>query len=74
MTSTLINEEYARLLIDVRQRIAASQYRAALSVNKELVLLYHSIGKAIMQAQAKHGWGAKVIERLSKDLAVRSRR
>jgi len=36
-------------------------------VNRELVLLYWQIGQAILQHQAKEGWGAKVIGRLAED-------
>jgi predicted nuclease of restriction endonuclease-like (RecB) superfamily len=37
-------------------------------VNKELILLYHHIGCEILKAQHTHGWGAKIIDQLSKDL------
>lgn len=55
-------------MTDLKQRVASSRYKAALSVNKELTLLYHHIGTAILGSQEKHGWGAKVIDQLSKDL------
>ena len=42
--------------------------RAALAVNRELVLLYWGIGKEILARQEQEGWGTKVIERLAKDL------
>ncbi|MGL4426684.1 MAG: PDDEXK nuclease domain-containing protein [Alphaproteobacteria bacterium] len=64
----LISEPYTQLLADLKQRVAASRYKAALSVNKELILLYHHIGKQILEAQGSQGWGAKVIGQLSKDL------
>ena len=44
------------------------QVKAALSVNRELVLLYWQIGRDILARQQAQGWGAKVIERLSRDL------
>lgn len=40
-----------------------------MSVNRELVLLYWHIGREILRAQKAEGWGAKVVERLAKDLA-----
>ncbi|MGL4825697.1 MAG: PDDEXK nuclease domain-containing protein [Alphaproteobacteria bacterium] len=64
----LIGESYTKLLADLKQRVAASRYKAALSVNKELILLYHHIGRQILEAQESQGWGAKVIGQLSKDL------
>jgi predicted nuclease of restriction endonuclease-like (RecB) superfamily len=42
--------------------------RAALSVNRELVLLYWQLGRDILTRQRQQGWGAKVITKLSKDL------
>ena len=68
MSKNIINQEYSQLITDLKARVAASRYKAALSVNKELILLYHHIGKVILEAQAKQGWGAKIIDQLSKDL------
>jgi predicted nuclease of restriction endonuclease-like (RecB) superfamily len=39
------------------------------SVNRELVVLYWSIGRDILSRQENEGWGAKIIDRLSEDLA-----
>ncbi|TAM89561.1 MAG: DUF1016 domain-containing protein [Candidimonas sp.] len=61
-------EGYAGWLADLKTRIHTAQQRAALAVNRELVLLYWQIGRDILARQAKQGWGAKVIERLSQDL------
>jgi predicted nuclease of restriction endonuclease-like (RecB) superfamily len=48
--------------------VRAAQLRASLSVNRELVLLYWSIGRDILERQSQAGWGAKIIERLARDL------
>jgi predicted nuclease of restriction endonuclease-like (RecB) superfamily len=42
--------------------------KTALAVNAQLVLLYWSIGRDILERQTKEGWGAQVIDRLSADL------
>ena len=63
-----IDKEYGVLVESLKTRVKESRYRATLSVNKELVLLYHHIGNQILKSQKEHGWGAKVIDRLSKDL------
>ncbi|CBJ40969.1 conserved hypothethical protein (plasmid) [Ralstonia solanacearum CMR15] len=42
--------------------------RAALSVNRELVTLYWQLGRDIVERQQQQGWGAKVIDRLARDL------
>lgn len=60
--------DYDAFLRDVKARVRAAQVKAALSVNRELVLLYWQIGRDILARQQEQGWGAKVIERLSRDL------
>lgn len=59
---------YAEFLSDLKDRIRTAQIKAALSVNRELILLYWEIGRLILERQEKEGWGAKVIERLARDL------
>jgi predicted nuclease of restriction endonuclease-like (RecB) superfamily len=59
---------YTEWLVDLKSRIHSAQQRAALAVNRELVLLYWQIGRDILARQAEQGWGAKVIERLAHDL------
>jgi hypothetical protein len=68
MEKPLIAEGYAEFLQALKTRIQQAQVRAALSVNRELVVLYWHIGREILQKQQAQGWGAKVIERLAKDL------
>lgn len=67
-SSSLVPEGYPQLLSDLKERIRTAQVRAAVSVNRELVLLYWQIGRMILDRQAQAGWGAKVIDQLSKDL------
>ena len=61
-------EVYDSFLQDLKDRIRTAQLRAALSVNRELVLLYWSVGRDILTRQENEGWGAKIIDRLSDDL------
>src|SRR5215212_2225080 len=68
--SALIPTSYAPLLADLKARVRAAQVKAALSVNRELILLYWHIGREILRAQKTEGWGTKVVERLAKDLAA----
>lgn len=60
--------EYGLFLEELKDRIRTAQVRAAVSVNRELVLLYWQIGQRIRAAQATRGWGAQVIRKLSADL------
>jgi predicted nuclease of restriction endonuclease-like (RecB) superfamily len=68
MSSYLIPSDYAAWLTEVKTRIQSARSRAALAVNSEVVRLYHSIGRDILERQSRQGWGAKVIDRLSSDL------
>src|ERR1700674_5256917 len=65
-------EGYDDLLRDLKERIRTAQVRAALAVNRELVRLYWQIGRDILIRQQEQGWGAKVIDRLARDLRAES--
>ena len=60
--------DYASWLSSLKRRIHEAQIRAAVVVNTELVRLYWQIGHEILERQNEQGWGAKVVERLAKDL------
>lgn len=66
--SELLPQDYPAFLQSLKERIRQAQVRAALSVNRELVLLYWQIGREILNRQEQEGWGAKVIDRLAQDL------
>ncbi len=61
---------YAKWLSELKSRIAEARRRAVVAVNSELVRLYWGLGRDILERQAKHGWGAKVIEKVAHDLGV----
>ena len=61
-------DSYELFLIALKKRIRTAQVKAALAVNKELILLYWQIGRDILQRQAVEGWGGKVVTQLAKDL------
>jgi predicted nuclease of restriction endonuclease-like (RecB) superfamily len=63
-----LSKSYQELLGRLKSQIRTAQVRAAASVNRELVMLYWSIGNEILIRQTKEGWGAKIIDQLSKDL------
>ncbi|MHC5773302.1 PDDEXK nuclease domain-containing protein [Nostoc sp.] len=65
-TSAIVG--YEDFLTELKSRISSAQLRAAVAVNKELVLLYWQIGRDILNRQQQQGWGAKVINRLAADL------
>lgn len=62
--------DYTAWLTDLKARIRNAQTRAAISVNRELVLLYWQIGREILDRQHAQGWGSKVIDGLAHDLCT----
>lgn len=62
------NNDYEKILADLKKRIRESQLKASVSVNKELLILYWNMGKTIVEKQEKSRWGTNVLEKLSKDL------
>ena len=67
-TPLLPPEGYADWLAQLKGQITTARQRAALAVNAELAQLYALIGRDILQRQNAQGWGAKVIDRLARDL------
>lgn len=67
-SSTFTPEGYNEWLNQLKNDISHTQQKAVQTVNQALVQLYHHIGQEILQRQQHQGWGAKVIERLARDL------
>lgn len=64
----LPEEDYDKFLAEMKELIETAQVKAALAVNQEMILLYWQIGREILNRQKHQGWGANVVNRLSKDL------
>ena len=59
------NEQYFAVVENIKNEIKNAQYKAAVSVNNELVMLYYNIGRIINQNKV---WGNKFIDNLSLDI------
>lgn len=59
--------EYISIVENIKQEITAAQYRAAVHVNADLLLLYHSIGCIINDHKS---WGNKFIDNLATDIKM----
>jgi len=62
--------DYRALIERLKARVRESQARVARTVNRELVMLYWSIGREIVQQQKVSGWGDDVVGRISADLTA----
>ena len=56
--------ECAEFFEQLKNYVVTSRYKAARTVNKELLLLYHYIGTQILQKQNQQGWGTNFKEKL----------
>jgi hypothetical protein len=70
VTSVDLPDGYAEVLARLRSEVRSARSRSLRSVNAELIRLYWTVGKAVLQQQAERGWGAKVIDRLAADLSA----
>ena len=61
------NGDYLNIVESIKTEIKTAQYKAALSVNRELILLYYSIGRIINEHKA---WGNKFIDNLAADIRI----
>jgi predicted nuclease of restriction endonuclease-like (RecB) superfamily len=61
-------QEYKDFLEVIKNQVYQSQYEALKQVNKQLIALYWSIGKHIVEKQEQYNWGKSIVETLSKDL------
>lgn len=61
------NNQYTKILKSIKNEIINSHYKALISVNRELILMYWNIGKIILQQSQ---WGNKFIDKLSIDLSI----
>ncbi len=61
------NNDYLKTIESIKSEIKSAQYKAAVSVNRELIMLYYNIGKIINEHKA---WGNKFIDNLAADIKL----
>ena len=60
-----IENEYIEWIKSIKEDIRGAQLKAALSVNREMLILYFNLGKRISEAKADMRWGGKFYSNLS---------
>ena len=68
MNNEILPNDYRETLNLIIQKIQLAQQKAVISANITLLDLYWEIGNVILKKKKEQGWGAKVIETLSKDI------
>ena len=64
------DKEYAQWVAELKHRIKSAQIKAAVKVNRELINLYWSIGKDIVERKAEDTLGGNFYKRISNDLQL----
>lgn len=61
------SNEYLNTIESIKSEIKSAQYKATVSVNRELIMLYYNIGKIINEHKS---WGNKFIDNLAADIKL----
>ncbi len=60
--------KHKQTIKELKSMILKSRYRAATLANKELLLLYFSVGRLIVERSETESWGSGVLDRIATDL------
>ncbi len=60
--------DYPAVLAEAKAAVQSARTRVALAANTELIRLYWTLGRMILDQATSEGWGTKVVDRLSVDL------
>lgn len=64
----LIPADYGATLKAIQQRVHRERARVVLAANSAMIVMYWDIGRLILERQTNQGWGAKIVDRLARDL------
>ena len=67
-TALQVTPEYRGFIEDLKARVFSARLSAARAVNRDLILLYWDIGRAIADKQEELGWGESVVKMVASDL------
>ncbi|MCR1842113.1 PDDEXK nuclease domain-containing protein [Murimonas intestini] len=63
-----MSDAYLKFIEEVKAEIQRQRISVVLNANSSMICLYWNIGRAILKKQEEEGWGAKVIDRMAKDI------
>lgn len=66
----MTQKDYGSILASLKDKIRQAKAKAILTVNTQLLVLYHEIGSVIADQEKSDGWGAKTVEKLASDLRL----
>lgn len=63
-------DKYFHVVNDLKEKIRQARIKASNAVNTQLLHLYWEIGTTILNEEKSAGWGAKIVDKLAKDLRL----
>ena len=63
-----MSDAYLKFIDEVKSEIQKQRISVVLNANSSMICLYWNIGRGILKKQEEEGWGAKIIDRMAKDL------
>src|SRR6218665_3940393 len=63
-------DKYFHIVNDLKEKIRQARIKASNAVNTQLLQLYWEIGTTILNEEKSAGWGAKIVDKLAKDLRL----
>lgn len=69
MSLLIPTDDYRKWILSIKDRVQASQIKAAVAVNRELLELYWFLGEQIIEKQKSSQWGDGFLKQLSQDLS-----
>ncbi|EMI25092.1 PDDEXK nuclease domain-containing protein [Rhodopirellula europaea] len=68
MTELINHKEYREWIVSIKNRVHASQIKAAVAVNYAMLDLYWFLGEQIVERQETAKWGSGFLKQMSQDL------
>ncbi len=65
-----MSDSYLQFIEEIKKEIQKQRVSVVMNANASMICLYWNIGRIILERQEEEGWGAKVIDRMSKDLKI----
>lgn len=62
------DKEYAAWVADLKHRFRSAQIKAAVKVNRELLIYYWQLGRDMVNMNIEERWGEGIMKTLSQDL------
>ena len=63
-----MSDSYLDFIEAIKKEIENQRLKVVLNANSSMICLYWNIGRSILKKQEEEGWGAKIIDRMAKDL------